>query len=179
MSAAVCISGRCWVLGDNVTTDALAPGRFMKFGVDVIAQHCLQDVLPRFAQEVRPGDVMVAGNNFGAGSSREQAVQALLHLGVGCVVAPSFAGLFYRNAFNLGLPLLVGTPPAQALQTGDEVRIDLDRATLDWDAGRQRLQCSPIPAHLRALIADGGLVGHLEQRLARQRSHPHNEGHLP
>lgn len=97
---------RVWKLGADVDTDALAPGAYMKHGIDVIAQHCLEALRPDFAAAVRPGDVLVAGANFGIGSSREQAAGALVHLGVRAVIAPSFSGLFFRNAFNLGLLLL-------------------------------------------------------------------------
>ncbi|HBD32777.1 MAG TPA: 3-isopropylmalate dehydratase, partial [Cupriavidus sp.] len=100
-------SGRIWRFGENVDTDAMAPGRFMKDGLDVLASHCLENLRPEFPGAVKPGDVIVAGSNFGMGSSREQAAQALKHLGVAAVLAPSFAGLFYRNAINIGLPVLV------------------------------------------------------------------------
>ena len=163
-------TGRCWVLGDDINTDYLAPGKYMKFGIDVIARHCLQDVVPRFAQEVRPGDILIAGSNFGAGSSREQAAEVLLHIGVRCVIARSFAGLFYRNAFNLGLPLLIGDAAGTGLQTGTKACVDLIQAQLCSANGARTLQCEPIPPHLRALIEDGGLVLHLEKRLARERS---------
>ena len=95
---------RTWVLGDNVDTDVITPGRYMKFGIEEIAKHCLEPVLPSFAKQVKPGDIVVAGRNFGAGSSREQAPAALKHLGIAALVAESFAGLFYRNSLNLGLP---------------------------------------------------------------------------
>ena len=93
-------AGRAWKLGDNLDTDMLAPGRYMKFSIDEIARHCLEDVLPQFATTVKPGDVVTGGRNFGVGSSREQAPQALKVLGVAAIVAVSYAGLFYRNALN-------------------------------------------------------------------------------
>ena len=102
------MSGRAWKLGDNVDTDVLAPGRYMKFSIEEIAIHCLEDVLPQFAATVKPGDVVTGGRNFGAGSSREQAPQALKVLGVAAIIAESYAGLFYRNALNLGLPVEIG-----------------------------------------------------------------------
>jgi 3-isopropylmalate/(R)-2-methylmalate dehydratase small subunit len=98
---------RAWVFGDNLDTDLIAPGRYMKFGIAEIAAHCLESVDPSFAPGVRAGDIVVAGKNLGAGSSREQAPEALKHLGVAALVAQSFAGLFYRNAINLGLPAVV------------------------------------------------------------------------
>ena len=108
---------RAWKLGADVDTDALAPGAWMQHGVDVIARHCLESLRPDFAPGVRPGDVVVAGPNFGIGSSREQAAAALRHLGVAAVIAPSFAGLFFRNAFNLGL-LLLTCPGAERIAEG-------------------------------------------------------------
>ena len=99
---------RIWRFGDGIDTDAMAPGEYMKLPIEQIAEHCMEVVRPEFAAAVRPGDVVVAGANFGIGSSREQAPQALVALGVAGVVAASFAGLFYRNAINLGLPVLGG-----------------------------------------------------------------------
>jgi 3-isopropylmalate/(R)-2-methylmalate dehydratase small subunit len=106
---------KVWHLGADVDTDALAPGAYMQHGIDVIAQHCLENVLPDFARDVKPGDIIVAGHSFGIGSSREQAAAALVHLGVAAVIAPSYGGLFFRNAFNLGL-LLITSPDIETLQ---------------------------------------------------------------
>ena len=101
------MSGTVWKFGDNVDTDVLAPGAFMKGPVEELARHCLESVDPQFAAGVQPGDYVVAGRNFGVGSSREQAAQVLKLLGVAAVIAPSFAGIFYRNACNLGLAALL------------------------------------------------------------------------
>jgi 3-isopropylmalate/(R)-2-methylmalate dehydratase small subunit len=157
------MSGRAWVVGDDLTTEALAPGRYMKFGIEEIAKHCLESVEPRFAAEVRPGDVVVGGRNFGAGSSREQAAGALKHLGVAAVIAPSFAGIFYRNAVNLGLPLLV-CADAGAIRAGDLLEVDVERGRIENLTRQRAIACEPMPAHLAALIRDGGLLGHLEKR---------------
>ena len=151
---------RVWKLGADVDTDALAPGAYMKHGIDVIAQHCLEALRPDFAAAVRPGDVLVAGANFGIGSSREQAAGALVHLGVRAVIAPSFSGLFFRNAFNLGL-LLLTCPDAEQLQEGDAVTL--------VPAGVQRtdgyvLPCQPIPDFLMNMVHAGGLMNVLKQR---------------
>ena len=156
---------RAWVLGDNVDTDVLAPGRYMKFGVEEIAKHCLEAVIPGFSKEVKPGDVVVAGRNFGTGSSREQAPAALKHLGVAALVAESFAGLFYRNALNLGLPALV-CPQAKSIADGNNVQVDFEKAVLRVD-GRS-LPFEPIPPHLLEMVRDGGLLPHLEKKLARK-----------
>lgn len=160
--------GRAWVVGDNLDTDALAPGKYMKFAIDEIAKHCLESQRPEFASAVRAGDVLVAGRNLGAGSSREQAPQALRHLGVAAVIAPSFAGLFYRNALNLGLPALV-CKDAGRVKDGERVVLDLAAATLTLANG-EVLRCEPIPPHLIAMLEDGGLMPHLEKRLARQKA---------
>src|SRR5262245_8156994 len=123
------MSGRAWVFGDNVDTDVIAPGRYMKFGVDEIAKHVLEAVDPGFASGVGSGDIVVGGRNFGAGSSREQAPAALRHLGVSALVAPSFAGLFYRNAINLGLPAVV-CPQARRIRDGDLLTVNAEAGTI-------------------------------------------------
>jgi len=163
------MSGRAWVFGDNLQTDMLAPGQYMKFGIEEMARHCLELVEPRFATDVRPGDVVVGGRNFGAGSSREQAPQALKHLGVAALVAESFAGLFYRNALNLGLPALV-CAEAKRIRADDRLRVDAESGRIDNLTTGETLACEPIPPHLMQMIRDGGLLPHLEKRLARERS---------
>ncbi|NUA29409.1 3-isopropylmalate dehydratase [Cupriavidus basilensis] len=159
--------GRIWRFGDNVDTDQMAPGTHMKGGVEEIARHCLAGLRPEFPAAVRPGDLLVAGRNFGVGSSREQAPQALRHLGLAAVIAPSFAGLFYRNAINLGLPVLV-CHDATRLVDGGAARLELGLACLVLPDG-SRVACEPIPEFLRALLQAGGLVPHLKARLAAQR----------
>jgi 3-isopropylmalate/(R)-2-methylmalate dehydratase small subunit len=158
------MKGRVWKLGDNVDTDALAPGAYMKFGIDIIAAHCLESLRPDFAPGVGRGDVIVAGRNFGAGSSREQAPQALKHLGIAAVVAQSFAGLFYRNALNLGLPVVVSGECAR-IHDGDTLEVDPEQGTMTLNQSVQPLHCEAIPAFLMAMVRDGGLVPHLEARL--------------
>jgi 3-isopropylmalate/(R)-2-methylmalate dehydratase small subunit len=154
---------RAWVLGDNVDTDVITPGKYMKFGIEDISKHCLEPVLPEFSKQVKPGDIVVAGRNFGAGSSREQAPAALKHLGVAALVAESFAGLFYRNSLNLGLPALVCAEAKQILD-GEELRVDFAKAMLVTKAGKT-YAFEPIPPHLLEMVRDGGLLAHLEKRL--------------
>ena len=157
---------KAWVFGDNLDTDAIAPGRYMKFGIEEIARHCLEAIDPEFSKKVRPGDAVVAGRNLGAGSSREQAPEALKHLGVAVLIAESFAGLFYRNAINLGLPAVV-CPQAKRIRAGDELDLDFESGVLTNITTGERLACEPIPAFLMTLIRDGGLLPHLEKKLAR------------
>jgi 3-isopropylmalate/(R)-2-methylmalate dehydratase small subunit len=157
------------VFGDDIDTDLLAPGVYMKGPIEQLALHCLEALDPGFARAVRPGDILVAGDNLGIGSSREQAVHALRHLGIRIVLARSFGRIFYRNAMNLGLPALV-CPDLGTVRTGDELRVDLVGGVVDnLSAGRVQA-CEPIPPHLLAMLEDGGLLGHLEKRLRGERT---------
>lgn len=153
---------RVWKLADDIDTDVLAPGHAMKFGIEHIARHCLQSVRPEFAQEVRPGDVLVAGANFGIGSSREQAAGVLVHLGIAAVIAPSFGGLYFRNAFNLGL-LLLTCPRAGEIDDGERVQLDPARPAV-LRADGQVLACEPVPDFLMEMVRAGGLLAQLRQR---------------
>lgn len=161
-------SGRAWVFGDNVDTDVLAPGQYMKLSIEELARHCLESVDPAFAGSVTAGDIVVGGRNFGTGSSREQAPQALKQLGVAALVAESFAGLFYRNALNLGLPAVV-CRDAQRIRAGDRVRVDPEAGRIEDLSTGETLDCERIPSHLMQMLRDGGLVPHLEKRLRGNR----------
>lgn len=162
---------RVWRFGDNIDTDVLAPGIYMKKPIAELAVHCLEAVEPRFAKEVRPGDVVVGGRGFGMGSSREQAVEALQALGVAAVLAMSFGGIFYRNALNHGL-LALASPDIERIRQDDRVIVDGTAGTIINETTGERLTCEKLPPHLLVMIADGGLVPHLEKRFARQGSHP-------
>lgn len=157
-------NARVWRLGADVDTDALAPGAFMKHGLEVIGWHCLEAVRSDFASGVREGDVIVAGANFGIGSSREQAAGVLRHLGLAAVIAPSYSGLYFRNAFNLGL-LLLTCPEARQIQESERIGVRLEGDT-PWviRAQGQRLACAPIPRFLMDMVDAGGLLPLLKQR---------------
>ena len=156
---------RVWKLGSNIDTDQLVPGVYMKLDLDDIAPHCLEVVRPEFAAQVRPSDVIAAGPNFGIGSSREQAAGALVKLGLRAVVAPSFNGLYFRNAFNLGL-LLLTCPRATDLDDGEVISLDLARpAVLRVDG--TALACEPIPGFLMDMVQVGGLLNVLRQKYRR------------
>ena len=159
------MAGRIFLLGNDIDTDQLAPGQYMRGGIEAIAAHCLEAARPDFARTVQPGDIVVAGRNFGAGSSREQAAEALLHLKVTGVVALSFAGIFYRNAVNLGLPVLIA-PSTQGIADGDTARLDPEAGALHLTAKGTQIPLEPMPENLRAIIDDGGLVPHLKKRFA-------------
>ena len=155
---------RTWRLPAEVDTDQLAPGHTMKHGLDVVARHCLEGVRPEFAADVRQGDVLVAGPGFGIGSSREQAASVLVHLGVAAVVAPSYAGLYFRNAFNIGL-LLLTCADALRIEDGEAITFDARAGRITRDDGHV-LDCDPIPAFLLDMVEAGGLLPQLKLRLA-------------
>jgi 3-isopropylmalate/(R)-2-methylmalate dehydratase small subunit len=157
---------RVWKLGADIDTDVLAPGHAMKHGLDRIAQHCLESVRPEFATQVQPGDVIVAGPNFGIGSSREQAAAVLVKLGVAAVIAPSFSGLYFRNAFNVGL-LLLTCAEADVLQEGEPIVLD-DSARHVQTAGGRHLACEPIPDFLLDMVRSGGLMNQLRARFGKE-----------
>jgi 3-isopropylmalate/(R)-2-methylmalate dehydratase small subunit len=166
---------RVWRLPADVDTDALAPGHAMKHGMDTIARHCLETLRPDFAGAVRRGDVIVAGANFGIGSSREQAASVLVALGVAAVIAPSFGGLYFRNAFNVGL-LLLTCDQAGALQEGERIAFDAAAARITRASG-EPLVCEPIAPFLLDMAGAGGLLAQLEQRLSSSSSErtPHEQ----
>lgn len=164
-------TGRIFVIGDDIDTDQLAPGQFMKAGIDQLAKHCLASVRPEFSESVSAGDFLVAGRNFGLGSSREQAAEALKHLGIQAVIAQSFGGIFYRNAINLGLPALV-VLNSDIIRDGDRAQLDMKHAQLfiadpQVPCKTTTVQLQPIPPNIQQILSDGGLVPHLKKRFDR------------
>ena len=156
--------GAAWVFGDNIDTDQLAPGGTLKGGVEEGASQCLRAVNPDFAGQVRKGDFVVGGRNFGIGSSREQAAQALCHLGVAAVIAPSFGGIFYHNALNFGLLALVCAEAGKILQ-GDRLTADPETGEVRNLSRGEVYDSEPLPAHLLEIVSAGGLVPYLERKL--------------
>jgi 3-isopropylmalate/(R)-2-methylmalate dehydratase small subunit len=157
-------NARVWRLGADIDTDTLAPGAYMKHSLAVIGEHCLEAVRADFAPGVREGDVVVAGANFGIGSSREQAAGVLRHLGLVAVIAPSFSGLYFRNAFNLGL-LLLTCPEAEKIEDGERIGMQFEGdIPVVLRAKGQRLACAPIPDFLMNMVDAGGLLPLLKQR---------------
>ena len=162
-------AGKSWVFGNDIGTDLLAPGLYMKRPIEEIARHCLEDVDPKFAAGVARGDVVVAGRNFGMGSSREQAAEALLHLGVSAVLAKSYGGLFYRNALNLGLLALI-CAETDRIDAGDRIAVEPETGMVRNLTRNEIYACEPVPAHLMEMVRAGGLVPHLERKLQAQRA---------
>jgi 3-isopropylmalate/(R)-2-methylmalate dehydratase small subunit len=157
------MSGRAFVFGDNIDTDVLAPGHLMKLSPVDLASHCLEAIDPSFASSVQTGDFLVAGQNFGLGSSREQAAISLKTLGIAAVIAPSFARIFYRNALNLGLPALF-CDQAQTVMAGDQLEVDAQAGIITNLTTGIQLPCRPIPAHLISMMAAGGLIAFLKDQ---------------
>jgi len=158
------LRGRAWVFGDNIDTDLLAPGHAMRKPLEELSRHCLEAIDPKFARTVQRGDFIVAGEGFGIGSSREQAAQALAYLGVGAVLARSPARIFYRNAINLGLPV-VRFPDARLVKSGDTLAVDLVNGRVQNLTQGTEHAVEPVPAFLRDILLAGGLIPHLHARL--------------
>ena len=168
------MSGRIFLFGDDIDTDQLAPGQYMRGGIEALAAHCLEATRPDFAINVQPGDIIVAGRNFGTGSSREQAVEALRDLQVAGVIALSFAGIFYRNAINLGLPVLIVTS-IDGVKDGDKASLDLTGSVLNLIVRNTDIALEPMPENLQEIIESGGLVQYLKKRLAAESKEQKND----
>ncbi|WP_414470594.1 homoaconitase small subunit [Methanobacterium sp. ACI-7] len=152
------IQGKVWKFGDNIDTDVIIPGRYLRtFSLDELASHTMEGVDPDFAKNVEKGDVIVADENFGCGSSREQAAVVLKHSGVSAVVAKSFARIFYRNAINIGLPVIVADINAKE---GDILDIDLEDGIIKNSTTGETFKIEPFKKFMRDILKDGGLVNH-------------------
>jgi 3-isopropylmalate dehydratase small subunit len=161
------LRGKAWKFGADVDTDLIIPARYLNTSdPKELAKHCMEDADPAFAGKVSPGDFIVAGNNFGCGSSREHAPIAIKTAGVSCVVAASFARIFYRNAFNLGLPILESPEAAEAVKTGDELEVDLATGKITNRSQGRIYQAQPVPSFMQELLAAGGLMPYVMKRLA-------------
>lgn len=158
--------GRVWKYGDDVNTDVIFPGRYTYQPMEPVemAKHALEDLDPEFAKNVKPGDVIVAGKNFGCGSSREQAAACLKAAGVQAVVARSFARIYFRNAINLGLAVLQCAEAAEALNSGDEVEIDFTGGKVI--SGERVFRFFPLPESVLGIIEAGGLIEYTKKKLA-------------
>ena len=164
------IEGRIWKFGSDVDTDAIIPARYLNVSDGKeLAKHVMEDERPEFKREVKKGDLLIADKNFGCGSSREHAPLALKAAGISCIIAKSFARIFYRNGFNQGLPLLESEEASKAIRDGDRVKVDLATGEI-FDLSRNRkFQAKPIPAFMQNLIRDGGLIPHLRKKGSKKR----------
>jgi 3-isopropylmalate/(R)-2-methylmalate dehydratase small subunit len=159
------IKGKAHLFGDNVNTDVIIPARYLNTSdPSELAAHCMEDLDPKFIERVRQGDVLVAGKNFGCGSSREHAPIALKAAGISCIIAQSFARIFFRNALNIGLPILESSEAILSIQEGDLVEVDLEKGRIkDLSSGRT-FNAQLFPPFMRDLIAEGGLLAYAAKR---------------
>ena len=149
---------------DNVDTDVIIPARYLNTpNAQELAKHCMEDIDTSFVSSVRPGDIMVAGWNFGCGSSREHAPLVIKTCGTGCVIAKSFARIFYRNAINIGLPILECEAAAEEIQAGDEVSVDFDTGVITDHTTGKTYQAAPFPEFIQNIIKKGGLLASLKE----------------
>ncbi len=155
------IKGKSFKFGDDISTDLIAPGRYfhLRSNLPELAKHVLEDADPDFAKKVRPGDIVVAGRNFGLGSSREHAPTIIKIAGVGAVLAKSFARIFFRNSINIGLPVLICD--TDRIDDQDELEIDLEKGIIKNITKGIKLTFSPLPDVMIKLLNDGGLVEHI------------------
>ncbi|MCL2224608.1 MAG: 3-isopropylmalate dehydratase small subunit [Defluviitaleaceae bacterium] len=158
--------GSVFKYGDNVDTDVIIPARYLNDArPESLAAHCMEDIDAFFPQRVKPGDIMVANKNFGCGSSREHAPIAIKASGISCVIAETFARIFYRNAINIGLPILECPKAAKAISAGDDVEIDFTTGAITNTSTGEKFQAEPFPPFMQELMAAGGLVERTKKKL--------------
>ena len=163
-------TGKAWKFGDNIDTDVIIPARYLVSSDEKeLGKHCMMDIDKDFVNKISPGDMIVAGENFGCGSSREHAPLAIKGAGCSCVIAPSFARIFYRNAINVGLPIFEHPEAAASIDGGDEVTVDLSAGTIENKTKGQVFQVTPFAPFLQELIAAGGLIPYARKRLEERR----------
>lgn len=161
--------GHALVYGDNINTDIISPPQYMELSVEEAAPYAMSGVDPEFSQKVKPGDILVGGKNFGSGSSRELAPLSLRYLGIGAIVAEFFARIFYRNAINLGLPVVECREISKA-HDGDLLSINFVEGIIHNKTRNETYECSTLPPHILALIREGGLIANLKKQM--ENSHP-------
>ena len=159
------VTGKVFKYGDNVDTDVIIPARYLNApSPSELAQHCMEDIDPTFAAVSHEGDIMVGGWNFGCGSSREHAPIAIQASGIACVIAASFARIFYRNAINIGFPILECPEAAAAIRSGDTVSVDFDSGVITDETTGETFQAAAFPPFIRNIIAHGGLLPYLKDK---------------
>jgi 3-isopropylmalate/(R)-2-methylmalate dehydratase small subunit len=165
------ITGRIYKFGDNINTDVIYPGKYLSVTTDrqEMARHCFETVHPDFLKHAKPGDIIVAGKNFGCGSSREQAAACLKYFGISLIIAESFARIFFRNAINLGLPVLVVSDITHRVDHNDTLEIDFKNGIIKNMKTGEELQAVKLPSTILGIINAGGLIPYLQNRYAGQK----------
>ena len=162
------IKGRVWKAGHDVDTDVIIAARYLNTSdPKVLAAHCLEDLIPNILEQVKSGDILVAGKNFGCGSSREHAPIALKHAGFSCVIAESFARIFYRNAINIGLPIIIAPEASQKIQAGTALEVDAVAGTINDVSSGITYQGEPFPAFMLEILQSGGLIPHVREQVKK------------
>ncbi|PNR96098.1 3-isopropylmalate dehydratase small subunit [Petrotoga olearia] len=160
--------GRVFKYGDNVDTDVIIPARYLNNPEpEILAQHCMEDIDKEFVKKVKKGDIIVAGKNFGSGSSREHAPLSIKAAGVSCVIAESFARIFYRNAINIGLPILISKDASQNIEDGSEIEIDLDNGIIKDLKNNKEYYSEKYPKFLQEIISSGGLIEKIKKEVTQ------------
>ena len=162
------IQGKCWKFGDDVNTDEIIPARYLNTSdAQELAAHCMEDADPGFVRKKAPGDLIVAGRNFGCGSSREHAPLCIKAAGLSCVIAQSFARIFFRNSINIGLPIFECSEAAASAQEGDEIVVDMEGGTIQNMSRGERFAVAPFPQALLDIIQAGGLMSFVRQQVGK------------
>lgn len=160
------LTGTAWKYGNDINTDVIIPARYMNtHEPKLLAAHCLEDLDKDFIKKMKPGDIIVAGKNFGCGSSREHAPISIKYAGVSCVIARTFARIFYRNCINMGLPILVCPEAVDGVNAGDELELDLDNGIIKNKSNGKIFQSSPFPPFIQSLMKSGGLMNYAKKKL--------------
>ena len=163
------IEGKIWKFGADVDTDAIIPARYLNTSdPEELAKHAMEEERPEFIKKVKKGDLLIAAKNFGCGSSREHAPIALKTAGISCIIAKSFARIFYRNGFNQGLPLLESADAWGGIEDGDRVRVDLDTGEIFDLTKKKRFVAKPVPPFMQELVKHGGLIPHLRKKAKKK-----------
>lgn len=162
------ICGKVFKYGDNVDTDVIIPARYLNTAdANELVKHCMEDIDASFVSKVAPGDIMVAGRNFGCGSSREHAPLAIKASGISCVIASTFARIFYRNAINIGLPIMECPDAVDSIAAGDQLSVDLSSGTITDITSGKTFKAEPFPPFMQDLIAAGGLAAYMRKAVQK------------
>lgn len=168
MSLNLVLKGKVWKVGDNIDTDVIIPARYLvTFDPDELGQHCLEPLDKTLASRISAGDILVAGENFGCGSSREHAPLALKGCGISCIMAVSFARIFFRNSINVGLPIIEHAELAQEVQAGEILQVDMARGLVENLTQKKSYQIEPYPPFLVKIIQAGGLINYVQKELGK------------
>ncbi|HKZ56728.1 MAG TPA: 3-isopropylmalate dehydratase small subunit [Thermodesulfovibrionales bacterium] len=161
------LKGKAWKFGADVDTDAIIPARYLNTtDHKELAKHCMEDADPNFMKKMKAGDIIVADKNFGCGSSREHAPISIKAAGISCVIAKSFARIFYRNSFNMGLPIFESADASEKIKEGDEIELDPSTGVIHNLTKKEKYHAKPIPPFMQALINAGGLMNYVKRKVA-------------